>query len=91
MTANNNLTNIVESIASEQKSKYETEIMVESQNSSDFPYKVLSYLEKNYQDVFQSFMKHVVPDNSGRKDYLVYKFNNITIPRLFYLLMFIQP
>jgi len=83
MAANNNLANLVESIASEQKSKYETEIMVESQNSSDFPYKVLSYLEKNYLDVFQSFMKHVVPDNSGKKNYLVYEFDNITIPRLF--------
>ena len=46
MTENNDLRTIVESIASEQKSKYETEIMVESQNSSDFPYKVLSYLER---------------------------------------------
>ena len=83
MAANKNLANLVESIASEQKSKYETEIMVESQNSCDFPYKVMSYLEKNYQDVFQSFMKHVGPDNSGKKDYLVYEFENITIPRLF--------
>ena len=83
MAANNNLANLVESIASEQKSKYETEIMVESQNFSDFPYKVLSYLEKNYQNVFQSFMKHVVTDNSGKKDYLIYEFDSITIPRLF--------
>ena len=83
MAANNNLANLVESIASEQKSKYETELMVESQFYSDFPYKVLSYLEKNYQDVFQSFMKHVVSDNSGRTNYLVYTFDNITIPRLF--------
>ena len=83
MAANNNLANLVESIASEQKSKYETELMVESQFSSDFPYKVLLYFEKKHQDVFQSFMKHVVPDNSGKKDYLVYEFDNITIPRLF--------
>ena len=46
MAANNNLANLVESIASEQKSKFETELMVESQFYSDFPYKVLSYLEK---------------------------------------------
>lgn len=83
MAANNNLANIVESIASEQKSKYETELMVESQFYSDFPYKVLSYLEKNHQVVFQSFMKHVASDNSGRTNYLIYTFDNITIPRLF--------
>lgn len=83
MAANNNLANLVESIASEQKSKFETELMVESQFYSDFPYKVLSYLEKNHLDVFQSFMKHVASDNSGRTNYLVYTFDNITIPRLF--------
>ena len=83
MTANNNLANIVESIASEQKSKYETEIVIESPYYSDFPYKVLSYLEKNYQDVFQSFMKHIVPDNSGKLDYMIYVFDSIRIPRLF--------
>ena len=83
MAANNNLANKVESIASEQKSKYKTELMVESQFYSDFPYKVLSYLEKNHQDVFQSFMRYVASDNSGRTNYLIYTFDNITIPRLF--------
>ena len=83
MAANNNLANIVETIASEQKSKNDTEVLVESQFYSDFPYKVLSYLEKNYQDVFQSFMKHIVPDNSGKLDYMIYVFDSIRIPRLF--------
>ena len=83
MAKNNNLANVVESIANEQKSKYYIEILVESQNSCDFPYKVLSYLEENYQDVFQSFMKHLIPDNSGKIDYLIYKFDSIRIPRLF--------
>ena len=83
MAANNNLANIVETIASEQKSKYDTEVLVESQFYSDFPYKVLSYLEKNYQIVFQSFMKHIVPDNSGKIDYLIYVYDSIRIPRLF--------
>lgn len=83
MAKNNNLANIVETIASEQKSKYDTEVLVESQNYSDFPFKVLSYLEENYQDVFQSFMKHIVPDNSGKLDYMIYVFDSIRIPRLF--------
>ena len=83
MAKNNNLANIVETIASEQKSKYDTEVLVESQFYSDFPYKVLSYLEKHYQDIFQSFMKHIVPDNSGKIDYLIYMFDGIRIPRLF--------
>lgn len=83
MAANNNLANIVETIASEQKSKYDTEVLVESQFYSDFPYKVLSYLEKNYQNVFQSFMKHIVPDNSGKIDYLIYVYDSMRIPRLF--------
>ena len=83
MAKNNNLANIVETIASEQKSKYDTEVLVESQFYSDFPYKVLSYLEKNYQEVFLSFMKHIVPDNSGKIDYLIYVYDSIRIPRLF--------
>lgn len=83
MAKNNNLANVVETIANEQKSKYDIEILVESQNSCDFPYKVLSYLEENYQDVFQSFMKHLIPDNSGKIDYLIYIFDSIRIPRLF--------
>ena len=74
---------IVESVAKEMKTKYETTILVESQYYSDFPYKVLSYLEKHYQDVFQSFMKHIVPDNSGKLDYMIYVFDSIRIPRLF--------
>ena len=81
--SNNNLANIVEAIAIEQKSKYDTEVLVESQFYSDFPYKVLSYLKKHYQDVFQSFMKHIIPDNSGKLDYMVYVFDSIRIPRLF--------
>ncbi|MBO7074224.1 MAG: hypothetical protein J6W12_04905 [Bacteroidales bacterium] len=83
MAKNNNIMTIVESIANDMNSKYETIVMVESQFYSDFPYKVLSYLEKNYQDVFQSFMKHIVPDNSGKIDYLIYVFDSIRIPRLF--------
>lgn len=83
MASNNNLANIVESIANETKTKYETTVLVESQFYSDFPYKVLSYLEKHYQDIFQSFMKHIVPDNSGKIDYLIYMFDAIRIPRLF--------
>lgn len=83
MAENNDLMAIVESVAKEMKTKYETTILVESQYYSDFPYKVLSYLEKNYQDVFQSFMKHIVPDNSGKLDYMIYVFDSIRIPRLF--------
>ena len=83
MAKNNDIMTIVESIANDMNSKYETIVMVESQFYSDFPYKVLSYLEKNYQDVFQSFMKHIVPDNSGKIDYLIYVFDSIRIPRLF--------
>ena len=83
MAAYKNLANLVEMIASEQKSKYETEIVVESQFYSKFPYKALSYLEKNHQDVFQLFINNVVPDNSGRTNYLVYSFQDTTISRLF--------
>jgi len=83
MTENNDLRTIVETIANEQKSKYKTAVMVESPYYSDFPYKVLLFLEKNYNDIYQSFMSHVTPDNSGRTNYLVYEFNNITISRLF--------
>lgn len=83
MATDKNLANIVESIVSEQKRKYDTAVLVESQYYSDFPFKVLSYLEKNYQDVFQSFMKHIIPDNSGKIDYLIYMFDSIRIPRLF--------
>ncbi|MBO7587418.1 MAG: AAA family ATPase [Bacteroidales bacterium] len=83
MAVDNNLANIVETIASEQKNKYDTEVLLESQFYSDFPYKVLSFLEKHYQDVFQSFMKHIVPDNSGKLDYMIYVFDSIRIPRLF--------
>ena len=83
MAVENNLANIVETIASEQKNKYDTEVLLESQFYSDFPYKVLSFLEKHYQDVFQSFMKHIVPDNSGKLDYMIYVFDSIRIPRLF--------
>ena len=83
MAKNNNLASIVETIASTQKSKYDTEVLVESQFYSDFPYKVLSYLEKNYQDVFQCFMKHIVPDDSGKIDYLIYVYDSIRIPRFF--------
>ncbi len=83
MAENNDLMAIVESIAKEMKTKYETTILVESQYYSDFPFKVLSYLEKHYQDVFQSFMKHIVPDNSGKLDYMIYVFDSIRIPRLF--------
>jgi len=83
MAENNDLMAIVESVAKEMKTKYETMILVESQYYSDFPFKVLSYLEKHYQDVFQSFMKHIVPDNSGKLDYMIYVFDSIRIPRLF--------
>ena len=83
MTENNDLRTIVETIANEQKSKYKTAVMVESPYYSDFPYKVLLFLEKSYNDIYQSFMSHVTPDNSGRTNYLVYEFNNITISRLF--------
>ena len=83
MAENNDLMAIVESVAKEMKTKYETTILVESQYYSDFPFKVLSYLEKHYQDVFQSFMKHIVPDNSGKLDYMIYVFDSIRIPRLF--------
>ena len=83
MAENNELMAIVESIANEIKTKYETTILVESPYYSDFPYKVLLFLEKNYNDIYQSFMSHVTPDNSGRTNYLVYEFNNITISRLF--------
>ena len=83
MAVDNNLANIVETIASEQKNKYDTEVLLESQFYSDFPYKVLSFLEKHYQDVFQSFMKHIAPDNSGKLDYMIYVFDSIRIPRLF--------
>lgn len=83
MAENNELMAIVESIANEMKTKYETTILVESPYYSDFPYKVLLFLEKNYNDIYQSFMSHVTPDNSGRTNYLVYEFNNITISRLF--------
>ena len=83
MAKNNNLASIVETIASTQKSKYDTEVLVESRFYSDFPYKVLSYLEKNYQDVFQCFMKHIVPDDSGKIDYLIYVYDSIRIPRFF--------
>lgn len=83
MAENNDLMAIVESVAKEMKTKYETTILVESQYYSDFPFKVMSYLEKHYQDVFQSFMKHIVPDNSGKLDYMIYVFDSIRIPRLF--------
>ena len=83
MAENNDLMAIVESIAKEMKTKYETTVLVESPYYSDFPYKVLLFLEKNYNDIYQSFMIHVTPDNSGRTNYLVYEFNNITISRLF--------
>lgn len=83
MAENNDLMAIVESVAKEMKTKYETTILVESQYYSDFPFKVMSYLEKHYQDVFQSFMKHIVPDNLGKLDYMIYVFDSIRIPRLF--------
>lgn len=81
--ASNSLAKKVDSIAKEQKAKYEFVIVVESQYSSDFPYKVLTYMEKNYQDVFQSFMEHVVPDIKGKTNYLAYSYDHISIPRLF--------
>ncbi len=83
MAENNDLMAIVESVAKEMKTKYETTILVESQYYCDFPFKVLSYLEKHYQDVFQSFIKHIIPDNSGKLDYMIYVFDSIRIPRLF--------
>ena len=46
MTESNNLMAIVESIATEMKSKYETKIMVESQHCGNFAYIALSHLEK---------------------------------------------
>lgn len=79
MAKNNNLIAIVESIATEMKSKYETTVMAESQHCGDFAYIALSHLEKFYPDVYQSFMNNIIPD----KQYLVYVFGNIRIPRLF--------
>ena len=79
MAKNNDIMAIVESIANEMKSKYETTIMVESQHCGDFAFFVLSHLEKFYPDVYQSFMNNIIPD----KQYLVYVFENIRIPRLF--------
>ncbi len=70
---------IVESIATEMKSKYETKIMVESQHCGNFAYIALSHLEKIFPDVYQSFMKNIIPD----KQYLIYNFEKIRIPRLF--------
>lgn len=79
MTESNNLMAIVESIATEMKSKYETKIMVESQHCGNFAYIALSHLEKIFPDVYQSFMKNIIPD----KQYLIYNFEKIRIPRLF--------
>ena len=79
MAENDNLMAIVESIATEMKSKYETTVMAESQHCGDFAYIVLSHLEKFYPDVYHSFMNNIIPD----KQYLVYVFENIRIPRLF--------
>lgn len=81
--AENKLANIVESIAREQRNEYKTEVVLESQYYNIFPYKVLVYFKKNFPDVFHSFLNHIVPDNTGRTNYLVYTYGNIKIPRLF--------
>lgn len=79
MAKNNDIMAIVDSIANEMKSKYETTVMAESQHCGDFAYIALSHLEKFYPDVYYSFMNNIIPD----KQYLVYVFEDIRIPRLF--------
>jgi len=79
MAENDNLMAIVDSIANEMKSKYETTVMAESQHCGDFAYIALSHLEKFYPDVYYSFMNNIILD----KQYLVYVFEDIRIPRLF--------
>ena len=81
--AENKLANLVESIAREQKNEYKTEVVLESQYCSNFPYKVLVYFEKNFPDVFHSFLNHVAPDKTGRTKYLAYSYGNVKISRLF--------